>query len=275
MSRFTVDWLTLREPADRAARSAAIAEHAAGALPQGTVRALDLATGTGSNVRYLAPRLPQEQDWLLVDADERLLHELPARMRQSRLPGRVRIDSCLVDLSALERTSIVEGCGLVTASALLDLVSDAWVASLSAMCRRAGAVVLLALTYNGRISCSPAEPEDEMVRLLVNRHQHGDKGFGPALGPDAPARAEGHFGRLGYVVTRAGSDWVLTPDEDLLQQQLLDGWAEAATAIEPGEAPRIRGWNARRQAHVAARRSRLVVGHEDLVAVPQTVDRRP
>ena len=179
-----------------------------------------------------------------------------------------------MDLSALERTDIVEGRVLVTASALLDLVSEPWVASLCAMCRRTGAVVLLALTYNGRISCSPAEPEDEMVRLLVNRHQHGDKGFGPAFGPDAPARAEEHFARLGYDVTRAASDWVLTPDEGLLQQQLLDGWAEAATAIEPGEAPRISEWNARRQAHVAAGRSRIVVGHDDLVAIPQTGDRR-
>ncbi len=268
MSSFSVDWLALREPADAAARSESIMREAARALPRGIVRALDLATGTGSNVRYLAPRLPQEQDWLLVDADERLLHELPARMGHPRLPARVRIESRHVDLSALGRTDIVESRSLVTASALLDLVSEPWVASLSAMCRRAGAVVLLALTYNGRISCSPAEPEDEMVRRLVNRHQLGDKGFGPALGPDAPARAEEHFARLGYAVSRAPSDWVLAPDERALQSQLLDGWAEAATAIEPGMARQISEWHARRQAHIAAGRSRIVVGHDDLSAIP-------
>ena len=267
MSGFTVDWLTLREPADADARALAVTRVAVDALPTGTVRAVDLATGTGANVRYLAPHLPPEQDWLLVDDDERLLSELPAHMYRSDLPREVRIECRRVDLSKLEGTDIVEGRALVTASALLDLVSDSWVASLAAMCRRAGAVVLIALTYNGRISFAPPEPADDGVRLLVNRHQHTDKGFGPALGPDAAARAEQHFTDCGYDVTRAPSDWVLTVNDRALQQRLLDGWAAAATAIEPNDAPRISEWHARRQAHVAAGRSHIVVGHDDLVAI--------
>jgi hypothetical protein len=271
MSGFTADWLALREPADAAARSASITHDAIDALPPGCVRALDLATGTGANVRYLASRLPREQDWLLVDRDERLLTGLRARMH---LPDGVRIRCRRADLAQLEGTDVFEGRTLVTASALLDLVSDAWVASLAAMCRRANAVVLLALTYNGRISFSPVESEDEMVRLLVNRHQRTDKGFGPALGPDAPVCAEQHFAWRGFRVTRAPSDWVLTPNERALQEQLIDGWAEAAAAIEPREAPRIREWRSRRHAHVAAWRSHIVVGHEDLAAVPKATDNR-
>jgi len=264
MSGFTVDWLTLREPADVAARSMSITRLAADSLPPGVVHALDLATGTGSNVRCLAPHLPAHQDWLLVDADERLLAELPERMRRAALPPRARLETRRVDLSRLDLAEIVDGRGLVTASALLDLVSDEWIAAVSRLCRRASAVVLFALTYNGRLDLSPVEPEDGRVGALVNRHQRTDKGFGPALGPDAPARAEDHLARLGYDVTRAPSDWVLAPDQGELQRQLIDGWAAAATAIEPGEARRIDQWRTRRQAHVAAGRSRLVVGHDDL-----------
>ena len=52
----------------------------------------------------------------------------------------------------------------------------------------------------------------------------------------------------------------------VLQQQLIEGWADAAVDIAPEETPRVSGWKTRRLAHVAAGRSRIVVGHEDLAA---------
>jgi hypothetical protein len=239
------------------------------ALPAGIVRALDLATGTGANVRYLAPHLPSDQEWLAVDNDERLLDELPVHMDWSKL-GAVRVECRRVDLSNLDATNIVAGRTLVTASALLDLVSEPWLLSLAEQCRRAGAVVLLALTYNGRIECSPVQAGDDIVRRMVNRHQQTNKGFGPALGPAARVRAEQHFERLGYSVTRAPSDWELEPDARDMQSRLIDGWAEAAIAIEPQNTGLIREWQRQRQAHVVAGRSRVVVGHDDLVAIPST-----
>jgi hypothetical protein len=80
----------------------------------------------------------------------------------------------------------------------------------------------------------PEEPEDELVRTLVNRHQQTDKGFGRALGPDAAARATELLENLGYQVVRDRSDWVLDRESALLQRQLIDGWAEDALS---GEAP--------------------------------------
>lgn len=267
MSGFSVEWLALREPADATARSLALTRLAVNWIPPGCVNAVDLATGTGANVRFLAQYFTADQDWLLVDADERLLSQLPARMRQSDVPARARFQTRRANLLDLRAAGVVDGRTLVTASALLDLVSEAWVATLAALCHRAGAVVLLVLTYNGRLTFSPSEPEDERIRRLVNRHQRSDKGFGPALGPDASACAEEHFAHLGYDVRRAPSDWVLEPGQRPLQQQLIAGWAEAATAIEPGNATHIREWESHRLAHVAAGRSRLIVGHDDLAAV--------
>jgi len=269
MSGFTAAWLSLREPADRAARSLSVTRTAIDSVPAGIVRAVDLATGTGANVRYLVPHLAPEQDWLLVDNDERLLSELPVHMYRLGLPREVRIECRSVDLSELESAGdILEGRCLVTASALLDLVSEPWLASLAALCRRAGAVVLLALTYNGRITFSPIEPADEIVRRLVNRHQQTDKGFGPALGPDARVRTQLHFRSLGYSVTREPSDWELGPDMHDIQTQLIDGWTEAAIAIEPRDAETIREWQTRRQAHVAAGRWGVGGGYEYLGAIP-------
>lgn len=261
MSGFTAGWLALREPADAAARSGTITRVAAAALaPYAVVRAVDLATGTGANVRYLTPRLPARQDWLLVDGDPALL-----AVAERALGHPVR----QVDLSDLRGTGLVEGRHLVTASALLDLVSDRWLASLAALCAGAGAVALFALTYDGRIECAPGDPVDEVVRALVNRHQRTDKGFGAALGPAAAARAEQHFRAAGYDVVRDTSDWALGAEERGLQAALIDGWAGAAAEMSPGDAPLIEGWRSRRRALAVAGGLHLVVGHVDLAATPR------
>ena len=73
-------WLRDREAADARARSARLTAEIASRLAARTpIRVLDLATGAGSNVRFLAPRLPSPQSWLAVDQSEALLADL--RMR--------------------------------------------------------------------------------------------------------------------------------------------------------------------------------------------------
>ena len=153
---------------------------------------------------------------------------------------------------------------MVTASALLDLVSGAWLEGLADACRAAGASVLFALTYDGRIDCVPSLPDDARVRELVNRHQRTDKGFGPALGPMAAGHAETAFSRRGYQVHVSASDWVIGPDEPALQYALIDGWADAAAALAPAEAARLTAWKRARHAAVDEGRSTLTVGHQDL-----------
>src|SRR5690606_35877728 len=123
----------------------------------------------------------------------------------------------LVDLAASLEKLALPRHSLVTASALLDLVSADWLRRLSAFCAEAEAAVLFALTYDGRIEAMPRHPDDELVRELVNRHQTTDKGFGPALGPAAAAAAVDAFVERGYEVTSAPSDWRLHPGQRELQ----------------------------------------------------------
>jgi hypothetical protein len=208
----------------------------------------------------LSKRLPIA-DWLLVDQDEALL---AVARRQSTA---VRAQSA--DLSSLNSphvAALFHDRDFVTASALLDLVSDRWLRELAARCRERRACVLLALTYDGRLAFAPVEPEDDDVLQLVNAHQRTDKGFGVALGPDAADAAAKHFAAAGYHVERDASDWVLTSGESELQRQLIDGWKDAAIAMAPERADAIAKWSDRRIAHVNAGRSRIVVGHQDIAA---------
>ena len=132
---------------------------------------------------------------------------------------------------------------------------------------KSGAAALFALTYNGWSSCSPAEPEDEMIRHLLNRHQKTDKGLGgSAAGPDAAGCAARCFADVGYRVWTEPSDWMLGSAERELQRRLIDGWARAATELASDNASGIARWRARRIGHVDAGRSHIVVGHCDVAA---------
>src|ERR671932_1816358 len=72
-ARVSPEWLALREPADAAARSAELAERLARHLPPGPLVIHDLGGGSGAMGRWLAPRLPAPQRWVVHDRDAELL----------------------------------------------------------------------------------------------------------------------------------------------------------------------------------------------------------
>ena len=107
----SAEWLELREPADAAARSEELAGRLAEHLGPGPHVIHDLGGGSGSMGRWLAPRLPGPQRWVVHDRDERLL-ELAADAFETRRS----------DITRLAPGDLA-GASLVTASALLDLLT--------------------------------------------------------------------------------------------------------------------------------------------------------
>ena len=284
MSAFEPHWLELRESADTGAR-------AAGAIEtmlriddaEGPLRILDLGAGTGANLRFLAPRLGGRQEWLLVDADCRLLDAVPlamgawaARMGYRRTretesiavegPGfHCRFRLLELDMAARFADLPIEGQRLVTASALLDLISEPWADGLLRRCAAAGTEVLFALSYDGRITFEPVLSDDARVLGLVNRHQRSDKGFGPAMGPSASERTHAMLVDQGYRVERRPSDWRIDSDGAGLQTALIEGLAAAAAAMAPDSEARLTSWCRRRLEFVKLGTSRVTVGHRDLL----------
>lgn len=282
--RFPADWLALREPVDHRSRAHTLVEdlaswlreNASGGRANGAdtarpIEVVDLACGAGSNLRYLSPRLPATQSWTLIDHDDDLLtraatgvdvhHRVVTARRSLSVAG---IDA----VAEVIRPASADRPDVVTASALFDLVSHAWLSDLAAAVAASGAAALFTLSYDGSIVWSETDPVDTLVRDAVNAHQRGDKGFGPALGPEAGATIATAFKQAGYRVRTASSPWQLGHGDRELLAQLVDGWATAAIEQRPEERERIVSWQSRRIESLADRDTTCAVGHLDALALP-------
>ncbi len=263
MSGFSAAWLALREPYDARARNREVLDTvAASAAKRSSITVVDLACGAGSTVRAIASRLPVQQTWRLIDHDSALLERV-----SPPLPGQRLAPSVLNIAGGLEE-AFAQPADLVTASALLDLVSEDWLERLVAQCAARRLPFYAALIYDGRVSFEPAEAFDAEMVEAVNRHQRRDKGFGPALGPAAGSNAIARFEALGWAVVTGSSDWAFGPEDAAIQSEFLAGWAAAAG--EMGDLPHTDAecWLERRRAHVSLRRSSIRVGHVDFFASP-------
>jgi hypothetical protein len=251
---FSATWLALREPADHAARDdGLLAAAAAVAGPSPVI--VDLGSGTGSTLRAFAPVLDGAAAWRLVDSDPALL----AQAAPSAGPDVALHELDLGTLGALP----LKGATLVTASALLDLCSRDWLIRLAALLKDQSIAFYAALNYDGVMKWSSPDDGDAAITAAFNRHQRGDKGFGPALGPDCAQTAAAIFADAGFTVTEADSAWVLGPDQAELQRQLCGGIADAAAEIGVVGA---RQWAARRRTLVED--GHCHIGHRDLLALP-------
>ena len=251
MTGFSADWLTLREPHDLRARNAKVLDAVVRSLAgNNAVSVVDLACGTGSTLRALAPRFPRNQNWRLVDNDLSLL----ARASGMARPAGVTVTTVPIDL--------------ITTSALLDLVSEAWLERLVVETLARSIPLYAALSYDGRIEIGPAHKFDEAIISAVNRHQHNNKGFGPALGPDAASAAIAQFEKLGCQVVHGPSDWLAGPHDREFQSEIFSGWASAARETGDVTLGDIVEWLTFRRDQVAAGRSSVRVGHVDIFARP-------
>ncbi len=269
MSGFSVDWLALREPVDAVSRNPElIGELRAWRQRHDRLSVLDLGSGTGANFRYLYPLLDGEQHWFLVDHDPTMLARGDELLRQwaATRESNPSLEWRLLDLNRDWERLDLPDVHLVTASALFDLVSAAWLERFARRCREWRAAVFVTLSYDGAIIWEPALEGDEALRERINRHQRTDKGFGPALGPDAPATLAILLRQLGYWVMLRPSPWRLGPEHATLQTVLREGWAKTARTLAPEPAGWLDDWATERRRLIERGHSRLHVGHWDLLA---------
>lgn len=143
--RYAPEWLQLREPVDAAARSHDLLDplrirlaNRPGRVGSGLV-VHDIGCGTGSMGRWLAPRLDGTQHWVLHDRDPYLLHFAAVASPRSAADGsHVTVETRRGDVARLTPDALA-GASLVTASALLDVLTREEVGTLAAACAGAAA----------------------------------------------------------------------------------------------------------------------------------------
>jgi SAM-dependent methyltransferase len=267
MTGFTAEWLALREPHDLTARNRVVLDAVTTLFKSAaSLHVVDLACGSGSTVDALHAHLSVQQHWDLVDHDADLLAVARNRNRDKDMT----LNAIQLDLSRDIEAVLGATVNLITISALLDLVSRKWLDQFLHEMAARHLPVYAALTYDGRTDLSPADPFDSHIVSAVNAHQLTDKGFGPALGPFAASSTIAGLEALGYLVVDGESDWILRPDDREFQNEMLEGWANAAREMGTLPDAEIADWLSRRKALISEGLSSMRVGHVDFFAFPSS-----
>ncbi|WP_193315279.1 SAM-dependent methyltransferase [Nostocoides sp. F2B08] len=265
----TPHWLRLRERADALARSDRLVASVSAKLPDGeTAEIHDLGSGSGSMGRWLAPRLPTSQRWVLHDRDEALLEIAAAHPPAAPDGHTVLVEVAPGDLARLVPGDL-SGASLVTTSALADILTLAELTTLVDLCTGLGCPALLTLSVTGDVGLWPPDPLDAELASAFNDHQRRTVDGRTLLGPDAPRRMVELFAARRADVEVASSPWRLGFETRRLTEEWLAGWVGAACEQRPG----LGGFA---DSYLALRREQLVdgllevtVGHVDILATPR------
>lgn len=264
--RYAPEWLELREPADAAARAMELLDPLRirlANLPGRSGLAIhDLGCGTGSMGRWLAPAWTAPSTGSCTTVTPTSCTSRPSPPRAAADGSRVTVETRRGDVARLTPDALL-GASLVTASALLDVLTREEIETLAAACAGAGCPALLTLSVAGRVEFSTPDPLDDEIAAAFNDHQR----HGGLLGPDAVTVACEAFAAHGATVKVHPSPWRLGPENVGLTAQWLRGWVGAAVEERPALAERAEAYLAARLAACAAGDLHVTVHHSDLLAL--------
>ena len=263
-------WLRLREAADGEARASDLVDQLRPHLPAGgPARIHDLGSGTGSMGRWLAPRLTGSQHWLLYDHDAELLDRAAADPPAGTADGGpVTLETRRRDITRLDPGELA-GSSLITASALLDMLTADELDRVVTTCVRAGCPTLITLSVTGRVELAPSDPLDARIGAAFNAHQRRSTGGRRLLGPDAVGIAVDAFARRGHDVVVRPSPWRLDAAQAALATAWFRGWVAAAAEQQPDLAVAAAGYARARTLEARAGRLSVTVHHHDVLAWPR------
>jgi len=294
MSGFSADWLSLREPVDHRSRNLDLQAQVLNYLEKiktvypGSVHITDLGSGTGSNLRALAPHINSVQYWTLVDYDLTLLNVARSTLlawadREINMPidgSSLNLLDTIKPISILKENKTIvvkfkcvdlfndyqailnEPADLITAAAFFDLVAQPW---LTQFCAHLSKPLYTVLTYDGVEKWSPTQVIDAEILKAFHEHQRTDKGFGSALGPAATQCLENLLRAQQFTTVCAPSPWILDQHDQALIEQLAIGSAKAVREIGSVPQTSVNQWE---QSRIQA--DQCEIGHIDFFSYKAT-----
>jgi SAM-dependent methyltransferase len=273
------DWLSLREPADLAARNPAVLAACAEAFAgRQSVEVHDVGAGTGAALRAVAEKLPRRQRWILIDRSATHLrhartslfnwadtsHDEGDSLHLMIRDHCIEVVLCERDLAAGADFSSGRA-DLVSASALLDIMTADWLEEFIATLIRLRVPVLATLTFDGTVVADPPHALDAAVAEAFRQHQQRQQALGRMSGPRAADLVEGRLRDAGFDVVAGDAPWLIDGQMPALKQSMIDGIAAAAGEMALLAPESIANWRADR-----SRDTRLLtIGHRDLFAAPR------
>jgi hypothetical protein len=268
-TRVSTGWLALREPADAAARAPELVDHLRRELPSsGRLVIHDLGCGSGGMGRWLAPLLPGPQHWVAHDRDADLLAAAAANLPGPAADGSaVTVETRHSNITRLQAGDLTDAT-LITASALLDLLTEEELSRLIDACAGGGCPALLTLSVVGCVRLTPPDPIDQRVARAFDAHQRRSTARGRLLGPDAVTLAADEFARIGATVHVRPSPWRLGAPQSELASEWFSGWFGAACEQQLELARDTDVYARRRLAQARAGQLGVTVEHADVLILP-------
>jgi hypothetical protein len=248
---------------------------------------LELGAGGGSLFRWLAPIIGRDQHWIWLDGDEDLLEHgirgtamwarrLGYQARQSedateltvKTPrGTWTIETRVDDLQDPSSLRPIEQADAVACSALLDLLSEAWLDELLRATRRCP--FYAAISVNGADAIAPHRVEDALVWRGYHRDQVGNSRLTDPLGPDVEEVTHAICAKVGREWAVARSDWRIRPRHRAMLRFMIGFLTNAAHDALPQHRRRVDRWKRRRHEGIEAGRLAMRIGHSDILVFPE------
>jgi hypothetical protein len=264
------EWLALREPADADARARELALSVAAILPAGPIVVHDLGSGTGSMMRWLAPLLPGPQTWVLHDWNADLIElAIDGPPPRDRDNGAVFAQANTGNLADLLPADLA-AASLVTASALLDVLTSREIHAIVDACLSTSCPALLSLSVTGDVLLTPRDELDTELGRAFNAHQLRTADGRTQLGRYGAPIARGLFTEAGWQVSQSTTVWSLDHRQPQLLQAWLDGWIDAAVEQEPALRAKAERYRQLRTSEIERGELAVEVRHVDLLAWPRS-----
>ena len=212
MHEFNNNWLIQREKIDSLSRSKiAISKINNFIKNKDKISIIDLGCGTGSNYRYLSPKIKKKQSWDMLDISLKSINYFKEDISKSKKVDNVKF----IKTNVIKNIKKIDfnNYDIVTGSAFLDIMPNSWFRDFYNL-NINSKIIYFSINYDGFFKFFPKHKDDGLVLKLFNSDQKSDKGIGlKAVGPNCSKIINSMFTKT-HKTFILKSDWKVENNKD-------------------------------------------------------------
>ena len=238
------EWLQERYSEDEKARSKKIEKDVVSFVEGidqtiNELHLLDIGSGLGANLLYYSENLPFNQNWILLDKDEKLLNisekyitnnlvnkgwtsKKPLQDTMTFTKNGIIIKFALKNGSLLELDELIDlqMIDIITANAVFDLLSFNHFTNFVKVIKEYHLPLLSTLNYHSMVF-RPTTPVDSKFIELYESHMTRKQEFGKAMGPNCSNLMSVSLQKDGYRLSKEESNWKISRNNTKILSHIL------------------------------------------------------